>query len=179
MEYNNNSNDCWSIIDWHVHVWWIDKLFTEADVDGDSQISAEEAKNFFPRFGVPTPVLGNIWRMSSRTKGGLTREEFKTSMRHIYAFMFSASFQPIRTTPSPGPLDPSPSSSPVPIANSAFDFSISLQERQAYEKHFFTVSQGMPYVTGMWSVSFIMMFLTLHFQRSMLYHFSRRHRLMI
>lgn len=150
----------------------IDKLFTEADVDGDGRVSAEEAKTFFPRFNLPKQVLSNVWSQSSRTPGGLTKEEFKNAMKLIFVFMNnspSSQFVPIRSSPSPSPLQMM-GQSPSPMQMSPgqpVDFSLSPSERTAYEKHFYSLAQGNPVVNESQAMPF--------FQKAQLDDMTLRH----
>ena len=89
-------------------------------MNGDGLVSADEAKQYFPKFNLPQPVLKNVWAASCRegkSRGGLTQNDFELAMKHICHFLNSqqqqqpsssssspAHFVPIRSSPSPSPM---------------------------------------------------------------------------
>lgn len=64
----------------------LDILFQKADTDHDGMINPQEAKVFFPSFGLPFPFLKTLWTQCvTNPTAGMSRSDFDKAMRMAYS----------------------------------------------------------------------------------------------
>lgn len=132
----------------------LDHLFSSADQDKDGHLNAPEARNFFPRFGLPNEFLSVVWTqcVTDGTRG-MSRQDFARAMKFVYAEtgkQQEAMPRGLNMSPYPMGMNPSPvhhismpiGPSPVPHTpmytgtGAGSHFAISPQERSKYEESF-------------------------------------------